>query len=275
LQDEHGLLLLELVFLALMGVLVGLVASMVGVGGGVFIVPILSVIFDFTSQKAVGTSLAVIIFTSLASTYAYSRQKRIDYKVGLVSAVSTIPGAVLGAYLTNLISSNLLGIVFSVFLILVAVHMAVNMRIPWPKAAKASIRWHRRLVDSDGKVFEYDADILLGSLLAFFGGFSSGLLGIGGGSVMVPILHLVANLPMHVTVATSMFIMIFTSAAGVLTHLQLGNVQLDYSACIAIGVVFGAQFGARIAKKASGKMLKTVFSIVLLLVSVRLLLKFI
>lgn len=202
-------------FLAFTGLLVGLLAPMVGVGVGVFVVPILTVIFEFTSQQAVGTSVAVIIFTSLASTYAYSRQKRIDYKVGLASVVSTVPGAVLGAYLTTLVSSRMLGIFFAFFLIVVAVRMAIDLRIPLPRTSKASVRWHRRLVDSDGKTFEYDADVLLGSLLAFFGGVSSGLLGIGGGSFMVPILHMVANLPIHVTVATSMFTMIFTTAAGV------------------------------------------------------------
>jgi len=80
---------------------------------------------------------------------------------------------------------------------------------------------------------------------------------------------------MHVAVATSMFIMIFTSIAGVTTHLLLGNVRLEYSIYIAIGVILGAQLGAKIAKKVSGKLLSTVFSMVLIIVSVRLLLKFV
>jgi uncharacterized membrane protein YfcA len=265
----------ELVFLILLGVLIGLVASMVGVGGGVFIVPILSILFEFTSQQAAGTSLGVIIFTSLASTYAYSRQKRIDYKIGLSFSVLAVPGAILGAYLTNFISSQMLGIIFGLFLIFVAIRMAVNLKIPLPKASKVSVRWHRKLVDSDGKVFEYDSNILLGSFLAFFGGFSSGFLGMGGGSVMVPILHLVTNLPIHLAVATSMFIMIFSTTAGILIHIPFGNVQFEYSAYIAIGVIFGAQIGARIAKKASGRYLKTGFSMTLFLISIRLLMKYI
>jgi uncharacterized membrane protein YfcA len=268
-------MLLEPMFLILLGVFVGIVASMMGIGGGVFIVPILSILFEFTSQQAVGTSLGVIIFTSLASTYAYSRQKRIDYKIGLAFSVSAVPGAMLGAYLTNFISSQMLGIIFGLFLIFVAIRMAVNLKIPFPKASKTFVRWHRRLVDSDGKVFEYDSNILLSSFLAFFGGFSSGFLGIGGGSLMVPILHLVANLPIHLTVATSMFIMIFSTAAGILIHIPLGNVQFVYSAHIAIGVIIGTQIGARIAKKISGKHLKTGFSMTLLLISIRLLMKYI
>jgi uncharacterized membrane protein YfcA len=274
-KEETLLLMFEIVFLVLLGFLVGVVASMAGVGGGTFIVPVLSIIYEFTSQEAVGTSLAVIVFTSLASTYAYSRQKRIDYKVGAVSAITTVPGAVLGATLTSLVSSILLRIIFSFFMIFVALRMLVEWHVRLPKIVKNPRLWHRKLVDSDGKVFEYDANILSAFILAFFGGLSSGFLGIGGGALIVPILYLVAGIPMHVTVATSMFIMIFTSLAGAATHLQLNNVRLEYSVYIAIGVIFGAQLGTRIAKKVSGKLLRTVFSIVLIIVSIRLLLNFV
>lgn len=265
------LLLVDIVVLILLGFLVGIIASMTGIGGGTFIVPALSIIYVFTSQEAVGTSLAVIVFTSLASAYAYSRQKRIDYKIGAVSAVSTVPGAVLGAYATTLVSSSLLAIIFSFFLIFVALSMLVNFHVPLPKITKNSRIWHRKLTDSEGKKFEYDTNIVLTFILSFFGGLSSGLLGIGGGALMVPILNLAAGIPIHLTVATSMFIMIFTSIAGVLMHLQLNNVRLEYSAYIAIGVIFGTQLGARIAKKSSGKLLKKAFSLVMLIVSLRLL----
>jgi uncharacterized membrane protein YfcA len=269
------LLVFEILFLVLLGFFVGVVASMTGVGGGSFIVPVLSIIYQFTSQEAVGTSLAVIVFTSLASTYAYSGQKRIDYKVGAVSAITTVPGAVLGAYLTSFVSSRLLGIIFSFFLIFVALGMLVEWHVSLPKIVKNPRLWHRNLVDSGGKVFEYDVNILSAFVLAFFGGLSSGLLGIGGGALIVPILHLVAGIPMHVAVATSMFIMVFTSLAGVATHLQLNNVRLEHSVYIAIGVVFGAQLGTIIARRVSGKLLRKIFSIVLIVVSVRLLLEFV
>jgi len=267
--------LIGIVFLVLLGFFVGLIASMVGVGGGVFMVPVLSLIFEFTSQTAVGTSLAVIVFTSLASTFAYSRQRRIDYKIGLISAVTTIPGASLGAYLTIFVSSDLLGIIFACFLTFVALRMLVEIHFSFPKMLKGRGYLHRVLVDFEGKVFEYNANVHLAFALAFFGGLSSGFLGIGGGALVVPILHLAVNLPMHVTVATSMFIMIFTSIAGVLTHIQLNNVKLEYSAYLSIGVVLGAQLGARIAKRVSGKILRRIFGMVLIIISIQLFLKFI
>ncbi len=255
--------------------LVGIVAAMIGVGGGVFIVPFLTLVSGFFPQEAVGTSLAMIVFTSLSSTIRYSRQRRIDYKVGLILILTTIPGAFLGAYLTTFFTSKLLGLTFGIFLILVVLRMAFSSSFHKQVLPKAQKSWHRKIIDLDGKVFEYDTNVSLGLVLSFFGGLSSGLLGIGGGSLMVPILHLIMGLPIHITVATSMFIMIFTSVSGVATHFSLGNVHLDYAILLSVGVIFGAQLGAHIAKKASGKNLRRLFAVVLLIVSVRMILKYI
>jgi len=255
---------------------------MVGVGGGVFIVPLLTLVseFDLTSQQAVGTSLATIVFTSMASTVAYSRQRRIDYKVGLILMITTVPGSSLGAYLTTIVSSQLLGIIFGFFLTVVSLQMMFK---PKPAGSESSpsvatknrlIVWHRRIVDSRGTIFEYKANIALGFALSFLGGLSSGFLGIGGGAVLVPIMHYLVNMPMHVCVATSMFIMIFTSVSGVATHLSLGNVNLDYAFPLILGVVFGAQLGAYLARRTSGENLKKIFGTVLLLVGIRMILKF-
>jgi len=245
------------------------------VGGGVFIVPVLCLIFDFEPSVAFGTSLAAIIFTSLSSTMNYSRQKRIDYRVGLVLATATIPGAFVGAYLTTVIESRLLGLIFGFFLVFVALRMMVKSgfcKFGFPRIGDS---WHRKIVDSDGKIFEYDINIGLGLALSFFGGFSSGLLGIGSGSVMVPIICLVMNIPMHVAVATSMFIMIFTSISGVATHFSFGNVLFEYVVLLSIGVIFGAQLGAHFSKRIAAKNLRRIFGVVLLLVSVRMILKYI
>jgi uncharacterized membrane protein YfcA len=135
--------------------------------------------------------------------------------------------------------------------------------------------WHRKIVDSGGAIFEYDTNVNLGLVLSFFGGLSSGLLGLGGGALMVPILHLTMNFPMHVTVATSMFIMVLTSISGAATHFSLGNVHTSHAVFLCIGVIFGAQLGAYFSKKISGKGLRRMFGMVLFLVSIRMILKFI
>jgi hypothetical protein len=132
---------------------------------------------------------------------------------------------------------------------------------------------HRKIVDSVGTIFEYDANVPVGLVLGFFGGLSSGLLGIGGESLMVPILHLTMGFPMHVTVATSMFIMIFTSTFGAATHFSLGNVHINYATFLCLGVIFGAQLGDYFSKRISGEGLRKMFGVVLLFVSLRMILR--
>jgi len=255
---------------------IGIIAAMVGVGGGVFIVPFLTQVFGFTPVEAVGTSLATIVFTSLSSTVGYSRQKRIDYKIGAILTAATIPGAVGGAYTATIIKPKLLGLIFGLFLIFVACQM--TFRLPFSRllSTKTEKSWHRKILDSHGTILKYNANVRLSFPLSFLGGFSSGLLGIGGGSLMVPIMHLTANFPMHVAVATSMFIMIFTSTSGVTTHFFSGtNIHFDYVVFLALGVIFGAQVGAYLSRRTSVKNLKRIFGITLLLVSIRMILKYI
>jgi len=259
----------EMLLLPPMAFLVGIISAMVGVGGGVFIVPILSLIFGLSPHQAVGTSLAAVIFTSLSSALGYWRQRRIDYRVGTLLTVTTTPGALVGAYLTTLLTTRALGLTFGFFLIFVAWRMTFRYGLHRSQPLRIGKSWHRRIVDSDAKVFEYDANVGLGLLLSFFGGLSSGLLGIGGGVLIVPILHLIMNFPMHVTVATSMFIMIFTSISGVATHFSLGNVRVEHAILLSAGIIFGAQLGAHLSKRISGRNLRRIFGVVLFLVSVR------
>jgi hypothetical protein len=250
---------------------------MLGIGGGVFIVPALQLLplsVDFTSQMAVGTSLTMIIFTSLSSSMGYSRQKRIDYKLGLLFATTTIPGSLVGAYIAEIISEELLVLVFALFLLYVASRMVFPFNFGLQSLMSRRECPVRRLTDSEGKVFEYYEDLKRGLPLSFLAGLSSGLLGIGGGTLMVPILHFVLCLPMHLAIATSAFTMVFTSISGVSTHVFLGNVQLEYGLLLGVGAVLGAQIGAYVAKRTSSKNLRRIFGVVLFIVGLRMILEF-
>ena len=265
---------IDFILLPLLAFPVGMLAAMVGVGGGIFIVPLLALIYDFKTPEAIGTSLAMIIFTSIFSTISYSRQKRIDYKVGSVLSIATIPGAIVGALAANIISKDQLGLIFGVFLVFVALRMLITYNWGKPKSKKTDKLWHRKIIDSAGAVFEYYSDLKKGFPPSFFGGFFSGLLGIGGGVVMVPIMHFLMDFPMHLAVATSMFIMIFTSLAGASTHFTLGNVHLEYMILLCVGIIFGTQVGAYVSKRTSGKNLRRIFGIIVILVSILMIQKY-
>jgi uncharacterized membrane protein YfcA len=259
------------VLLPALGFLIGTVASMVGVGGGVFIVPLLALLYGFCPNHAVGTSLATIVFTSLASTVNYSRQKRIYYKTGLVLTITTVPGALLGAYLTSLIEARLLGLIFGFFLLFIALRMIFKLTLSrnrHPDTEKSNP------IDSESSLFETRKRVLSGVLLSFFGGLSSGLLGIGGGSLMVPIMVLVMGIPMHIAAPTSMFTMIFTSTSGVVEHFRLDNIDFTYALLLILGTIFGAQLGAYASKGISSVNLRRIFGIVLIVVSIRMITKY-
>jgi len=265
---------IDFILIPLLAFPVGVIAAMVGVGGGIFIVPLLTLIYHFETPEAIGTSLAMIIFTSIFSTVSYSRQKRIDYKAGLVLSIATIPGATVGALTANIISKDQLGLIFGVFLIFVALRMLIAYNFSKAKSKKTDRLWHRKIIDSVGTVFEYYSDLKKGVPPSFLGGIFSGLLGIGGGVVMVPIMHFLMDFPMHLAVATSMFIMIFTSLAGAAIHFTLGNVHLEYMILLCIGIVFGTQVGAYASKRISGKNLRRIFGIIVILISILMIQKY-
>jgi hypothetical protein len=263
----------EMVLLPIIAFFIGILAAMAGIGGGVFIVPTLILLSGLEPAYASGTSIAVIVFTSLSSTIRYSRQKRIDYLLGFALALTTIPGAFIGSYLTALLNKQILGLTFAFFLIFVALRMLIGKEGS-KKRRKNKRGKIRRLIDNYGRVFTYSVNFRLIPFLGFVTGFSSGLLGIGGGSMLVPILHLAVGVPIHITVATSMLTMIFTSISGMLTHLWLQHINFEYVIFLVPGIVFGAQLGAHYAMKVSAKNLRRIFGIILLIVSIRMILKF-
>lgn len=261
--------------LPLLGFLIGIVAAMTGVGGGIFIVPLLTLAYSFAPANAVGTSLTTITFTAIAATVSYSRQKRIYYRGGLILAASTAPGAVIGAYLTSVIPATALGLIFGLFMIFVAARIVsesyLKNRKPKSKVAPGT----RLQGVSEAELLSNRSRLAIGAGLGFFGGVASGLLGIGGGVVIVPVMTLVLAMSMHNAVATSMLTMIVTSIAGVAQHFSLGNINVEVALLLAVGSVIGAQLGAYASKRLSGKSLRLIFGAVLIVVSVEMIVKFI
>jgi hypothetical protein len=254
--------------LVIFGFFIGILASMTGVGGGVFIVPILTFFYDFRVNSATGTSLTAIIFTAIASTINYARQKRIYYKTGLLLAVTAAPGAYLGGWIAKITQEQLLGLIFGVFLILVAARMIVSLARRKEVDKTLPVKTDAELVRS-GKI------IIVGVALGFFGGFASGLLGIGGGTLIVPIMAFALGMPIHLATATSMFTMIFTATSGVAEYYQAGLVNFPIALLFAAGTVVGAQVGAYTSKKISNRNLTVIFSIMLTVAGANMILKYV
>jgi len=255
--------------LPIFGFLIGIAAALTGVGGGIFVVPLLNLIYSFSVPGAIGTSLATIILTSIASSVNYLKQKRVYIKIGLVLALATAPGGYAGSELVTIpMVKAWLGPIFGAFLIIVAAQMIYS----------AMSRESEKSCGSKDDAFEKTLlrnwrKLAMGFVLGFFGGVASGLLGVGGGTILVPIMCYALNFPIHFSIPTSMFIMIFTSISGVANHLQQGNVDPQFAIYLGLGSILGAQVGAYTSKKLSGKSLRLIFAVMLIVASINMVLK--
>ncbi|MEM3788553.1 MAG: sulfite exporter TauE/SafE family protein [Candidatus Bathyarchaeia archaeon] len=255
--------------LPIFGFLISIAAALTGVGGGIFIVPLLTLLYGFEPVTAIGTSLAAIIITSIASSVNYLKQKRVYIKTGLVLACVTAPGGYVGASITAVpVVKMRLGVIFGVFLIFVAFQMIYKAFTTESVRACGVVdaAFEKELLFNKRKM-------LYGLFLSFFGGVVSGLLGIGGGVVLVPVMCYALSFPIHFAIPTSMFIMIFTSLSGVANHVQQGNVNAWYAFYLGIGSVVGAQVGAYTSRRLSSKSLNLVFAVMLIVASVNMILK--
>ncbi|MHA3964631.1 MAG: sulfite exporter TauE/SafE family protein [Candidatus Thorarchaeota archaeon SMTZ1-45] len=251
-------LILEAVLIAIYAVGVGTISSMVGIGGGVFNTPLLMIIFLLHSQEAPATALVAALFLAIASSFAYWRQnpRPIIVKAGLFLAITTTPGSIIGVAFRTLIQDDFaLRLIFGISLMPVAIKMLFAVR--------------REKGDIASELANYSISNITDKRLAislfggFIGGVSAGLLGIGGGAVVVPVLSILMGLPMHAAVATSMFIMVFTAASGTAMNLVSGYINPYYAISLGLGMLLGAQFGSRLACKVNSVQLKRIFGIIL------------
>ncbi|MCX8208575.1 MAG: sulfite exporter TauE/SafE family protein [Sulfolobales archaeon] len=242
----------------IVGLAAGVVGSMLGLGGGFIIVPLLN-IAGVDMKIAVGTSAAAVFFNAVSATVAYARYGYVLFRVGVLISASAVASAYFGAYLTRYLDVDTLRLAFGSLLLFVALRTATTESGRRTPAATAQLRWGNRAL------------LLLpgGGVLA---GLVSGLFGVGGGVVNVPLLtHL--GVSMHQAVATSSMTITLTSITSATTHYVLGNVDVPLLAALAPTVLVGAQVGARIARRTSSRTLKRGFSAALVFIALRMVLK--
>jgi len=246
-----------------------IVANALGIEGGIIFIPVFVLGLGLTAQEAAGVSLTTMIFGLGSGSLAYALQKRVDFKLGLLLGGSTVPGAILGAWTTQFVSSNVLKILFGLTLIPLAIGMIVKKSETREYTKTGQGKWKRRLIDRDGKDFTYAVSHpLLGVGAYFLIGFISGLFGIGGGALRIPVLVLLLGLPMHIAIATSVFTMVISSIAGAVAHFDLGHVNVEYVVWLVPTVICGAQIGARLAKRTEAQVLKKIFASILTIMGV-------
>jgi uncharacterized protein len=258
-----------------LGFMVGAFGTLVGVGGGFILVPVLLLLYpDKSPDLITSISLAVVFFNALSGSFAYAKMKRIDYKSGLIFIAATIPGSILGAYTTSFIPRNIFNGIFAVLLIGIAIFSSVRPAIDKQlkhETPKGHIR--RNIIDIEGVIHIFSYNPLLGIVISLFVGYLSSFLGIGGGIIHVPVMIHILNFPVHIATATSQFVLAAMSLSGSLVHLASGTLVKGLLQIIAlsIGVIFGAQLGARLSNRIHGIWIIRILAIAQVVIGIRLL----
>lgn len=260
--------------LFVLGLFVGSLGTLIGAGGGFILMPVLMILYpDMPVDIITSISLSIVFFNAASGSIAYAKMGRIDYKSGIVFGLSTLPGAILGAVLTNYINRYYFDIIMGVLLIVIAGFLFNKPHEGAYSSTNASKELtHRSFTDNLGEKFSYSFNKQLGINISFIVGVISSFLGIGGGIIHVPAMISVLNFPTHVATATSHFVLAIMALTGTIVHLVMGSLQqgLHIALTIGAGVIVGAQIGAAFSHKVKGHIIVWALAVALAIVGIRL-----
>src|SRR5215471_7801674 len=256
------------VLLLVLGFCAGLLGALTGIGGGVLLTPILALHFGIPIRQAIGTSLVAVITTSAASSSVHLQRHTTDIRLGMTLELATALGAAITAYLVGYFNRNVLEGLFAAFLL----YSSITLLRRGGKA-KSGLTEEAAPPKEDTElaipVYEpKNYPLGLGASLA--AGSLSGLLGIGGGPIKVPVMFLFMNVPLMVATATSNFMIGVTAAASAIVYYRRGDIQAEIAAPLAVGVFLGSLLGARLAPRVHTKIVVYLLVTVMLYLAVHL-----
>lgn len=257
----------------------GVVGSLLGLGGGIIVVPGLTMVLGVDIRLAIGASIVSVIATSSGAGAAYVKEHLANIRLAMFLELATTVGALAGGYLAGVIASRWLYVIFGGVMAYAALAM-------WRyngdgQAAVGADRLSRRLRlgggfrdETDGKEVRYEAGRSgWGFAISWLAGLISGLLGVGGGIVKVPAMHLLMGVPMKAATATSNFMIGVTAAASAGVYFSRGDIDPFVVSPVAAGVLVGAMAGSRLLGRLQSGWLRGAFTVVLVVVAVQMLLR--
>jgi uncharacterized protein len=255
----------------------GLLGSLTGLGGGVVLVPLLTIFFHVDIRYAIGASLVSVIATSSGAAASYVKEGFSNIRIGMFLEIATTIGALIGAFLATWIPTNVLAIIFGAVLLYSAylsrkTRSQAQREVP-PDALATRLRLNGSFPDLGGQRSYNVQNVPTGFGLMFGAGALSGLLGIGSGAVKVLAMDQAMQIPFKVSTTTSNFMIGVTAAASAGVYLSRGYVDPGLSMPVMLGVLVGSLLGSRILIKAETKSLRLVFSVVILVLGLQMLYK--
>jgi uncharacterized membrane protein YfcA len=261
-------------------IIAGVLGSLLGLGGGIIVVPALTLLLHIPIRFAIGASIVSVIATSSGAAAAYVRERMTNLRVAMVLEVATTSGAITGAYIAGRIAGRWLFIIFGVIMGYSAIamfrkrHHVAGAPVPPDRWADVLALHDSYYDEAAGEEIHYRVTrTRLGLGLMYVAGIVSGLLGIGSGALKVPAMDLAMGLPIKVSTATSNFMIGVTAAASAGVYFARGDINPMVAAPVACGVLLGATGGSYLLGRLKSQLIRAVFVVVLLWVSLEMLLK--
>ena len=259
-----------IVAVAAAGGVAGALGSLLGIGGGVFLVPFLNLALGIDFKVAAATGLMTVIATSSVVSAGRAGRHLINLRLGMLLEVATTVGGLIAAFTVAFLSDLALNLIFAVVTTAIAILMLTRLdrRNVLHHSASPGTLGGRFHDDDTGQEVVYQVKRLpLGMAASFLAGYVSGTLGIGGGILKVPVLNAWCGVPMRAAAATSALMIGVTAAASAPQYFARGNVNPPIAAAAVIGVLAGSRLGFRYGGRAPVKWLKLLMAVVLVAVS--------
>ncbi|WP_231459152.1 MULTISPECIES: sulfite exporter TauE/SafE family protein [unclassified Pedobacter] len=257
--------------------LAGLLGSLTGLGGGVIIIPLLTLALGVDIHYAIGASIVSVIATSSGSAAAYVKEGITNIRIGMFLEIATTVGAISGAVVAVYLNANYIAIIFGCILIFSAImtlkkkvdHSTLDYSNKWAKFFKLNGSYPDKGIEHKYAV----KNVPGGFLMMLFAGTLSGLLGIGSGALKVIAMDNIMRLPFKVSTTTSNFMMGVTAAASAIVYLHRGQIDPGIAMPVCIGVLAGATIGSKILLKTNTGKLKIVFAVVVAFLALQMIYK--
>jgi len=249
----------------------GLLGSLTGLGGGVVLIPLLTLVFKVDIHYAIGTSLISVIATSSGAAAAYVKEGITNIRLGMFLELATTAGAIGGAFLATYLPTSVIAILFGLILILSALlsfaRPADPITVGAPSMLSQKLRLNNSFPTPEGEKHYLVKNVVGGFIMMNIAGIISGLLGIGSGALKVIAMDNIMRIPFKVSTTTSNFMIGVTAAASVGIYLKRGYIDPGLSMPVMLGVLGGAFLGSRMLTKAKTKSLKMLFALVILVLA--------
>ncbi len=262
----------EIIILFLGAISAGLLGSLTGLGGGVIIIPLLTLGFGVPMHYAIGASLISVIGTSSGAAVAFVKEGFTNMRIGMFLEIATTAGAIVGALVSGMLNPNTIGIIFASILLLTVILNLKGKPDHQEPVIKGSLEEKLKLYGTfpdKGVLKSYSArNTVPGFFMMMFAGAMSGLLGIGSGALKVLAMDNMMRLPFKVSTTTSNFMIGVTAVASSLIYFQRGEIIPVIVAPVLVGVVVGSFIGSKTLMVSKTKKLKTFFAIVITILSI-------